>query len=335
MSTVAILPDGSILVRTSSQVLRFDRPRREIVVRRAMLGQEHGGTVLATYPASAAQRIRLVRADDGVRLELDLVTDRCLDLGTCPTHDTAMRVAWEVADLTQAEVWVEETEASPLAVETHEEPTTPIPYPAADPRRAPGRRGGGDGSRGERRRRPEPTRAPVALLPPSAGPGHTVAALAAQDLRTAIVFSEGPAAGRGGQPGRVVGRRPVPPAQHAVETAVISARDPARDPARDAAPPRRRPAAEPIDPTARPTVILTPVPSAAGRGADPSTDLDLPRADAPTRLLDAEAPAGIGWAPDTRVEPARAPDGRERRAPARPAPSGDSDDEPSARRRPA
>lgn len=331
MSTVAILPDGSILVRTSTQVLRFDRPRREIVVRRAMLGQEHGGTVLATYPAAAAQRIRLVRADDGVRLELDLVTDRCLDLGTCPTHDTAMRVAWEVADLTQAEVWVEETEARPLAVETHEEPTTPIPYPAADPRRPPDRRGGGDGPRGEPRRRPEPTRPAAALLPPTAGPGHTVAALAAQDLRTAIVFSEGPAAGRGGQPGRVVGRRPAPPAQHAVETAVIAARDPA--------PPRRRPAVEAVDPTARPTVILTPVPAAAPRGADPATELDLPRADAPTRLLDAEAPAGIGWAPDTRVEPARAPGGRERRASGRRVPgrgpSADADDEPSTRRRPA
>lgn len=138
MTTAAILPDGSVLIRRTNRMIRFDLTKSEIVVRAAMEGQEHGGTVLATYPCDMVDRLRVVReGPDQFNLYVDLITDRTVDIGEFPSQTTAMRIAWAVSDITRSEVWVEEEEGPPALGDmtdlTDDEPTTPIPYPAYDP----------------------------------------------------------------------------------------------------------------------------------------------------------------------------------------------------------
>lgn len=122
MST-AILPDDSVVIRLARETIHLCAKTRTIYVRAAHPSKEMGGSMLASYPLSAAERVRLEKsADDRVWIVLDLRSGKTIGLGDAPSQDVGMLTARMIADLTRCK----------LEVASGEVPLIPdIPVPRA------------------------------------------------------------------------------------------------------------------------------------------------------------------------------------------------------------
>lgn len=106
MST-AILPDDSVVIRLPRETIHLDAKTRAIHVRAAHSGRDLGGSVLASYPLTAVDRVRMTTTNEGrFRLVLELRSGTTIALGEAPTQDVGMRTARVVADLTRCKVEV-------------------------------------------------------------------------------------------------------------------------------------------------------------------------------------------------------------------------------------
>lgn len=128
MST-AILPDDSVVIRLPRETIHLCAKTRSINVRAAHPRKELGGSMLASYPLSAAERVRLTKSPAGrVWILLDLRSGRSLGLGDAPSQDVGMLTARMIADLTRCKVEVGAGEV-PLRPDVPlEEPTRRIPW---------------------------------------------------------------------------------------------------------------------------------------------------------------------------------------------------------------
>lgn len=116
MSTT-ILPDGSIVVRLASHTVHLDVRTRAIHLRATTSRDELGGSILESFPQTAIDRVRLVRAPDGVHhLLLELRSGRELSLGRHGAYEMAMTTARAVSDLTRCRLEISQgSSALPLA----------------------------------------------------------------------------------------------------------------------------------------------------------------------------------------------------------------------------
>lgn len=104
MST-SILPDDSVVIRLARETIHLNASARAIHVRAAHPRRDLGGSLLASYPLSAAERVRLRPLVDGrVALVLELKGGVKIGLGDAPSQDVAMITARVVADLTRCKV---------------------------------------------------------------------------------------------------------------------------------------------------------------------------------------------------------------------------------------
>jgi hypothetical protein len=111
--TTAILPDDSVVIRLARETIHLCAKTRSIHIRAAHPRKELGGSMLASYPLAAAERVRLERSSgDRVWLVLDLRSGQTIGLGDAPSQDVGMLTARMIADLTRCKLEVAAGEVS-------------------------------------------------------------------------------------------------------------------------------------------------------------------------------------------------------------------------------
>lgn len=130
MST-SILPDDSVVVRMPDRTVHVDTKDLLVKVRATQPGAILGGSMVEAYDFGQIRRLRIVpRPEGGVRLQLELMAGRSLDLGAAPSSDVAMLTGRAVADICRCQldagqgvsvlagppvVWTEQSTFSPPA----------------------------------------------------------------------------------------------------------------------------------------------------------------------------------------------------------------------------
>ncbi len=88
MST-AILPDDSVVVRMPTQTVHVDATHKAIHLRTASVHNELGGTILASYPLSVAEHVRVYPAPGGFAMSLYLFGGGLVELGIASSREMA------------------------------------------------------------------------------------------------------------------------------------------------------------------------------------------------------------------------------------------------------
>lgn len=116
MST-SILPDDSVVIRLARETIHLSAKTAAIHVRAVHPRRDLGGSLLAAYPLTSAERVRLRPLLDGrVTLTLELRGGTTVSLGEAPGQDIAMVTARVVADVTRCMV---EVSGPATAVKAH------------------------------------------------------------------------------------------------------------------------------------------------------------------------------------------------------------------------